>query len=160
MRTEQDIINRKEANQRYYKLEENKEQKRNYVQAHLLKSKYDYETDKFPSLEDFLVLIPKCFERFDAKRKQLNFSSNKIFVAKKFEAIFWGQKNCRFFFYRKKSEWFFRTFLVHFVDEICRFGRFFVDFIVVVFQKICRFFFYRKKCPSCFSRTIFGPFRR
>ena len=31
MRTKQDIINRKEANQRYYKLEENKEQKRNYM---------------------------------------------------------------------------------------------------------------------------------
>ena len=34
MRTEQDIINRKEANQRYYKLEENKEQKRNYMKAY------------------------------------------------------------------------------------------------------------------------------
>ena len=31
MRTAQDKINRKEANQRYYKLEENKEQKRNYM---------------------------------------------------------------------------------------------------------------------------------
>ena len=34
MRTPQDIINRKEANQRYYKLEENKEQKRNYMKAY------------------------------------------------------------------------------------------------------------------------------
>ena len=34
MRTEQDIINRKEANQKYYKLEENKEQKRNYMKAY------------------------------------------------------------------------------------------------------------------------------
>ena len=33
-RTEQDKINRKEANQRYYKLEENKEQKRNYMKAY------------------------------------------------------------------------------------------------------------------------------
>ena len=31
MRTPQDIINRKEANRRYYELEENKEQKRNYM---------------------------------------------------------------------------------------------------------------------------------
>ena len=30
MRTEQDKINRKEANQRYYKLQENQEQKRAY----------------------------------------------------------------------------------------------------------------------------------
>jgi len=33
-RTEQDKINRKEANQRYYKLEENKEQKRNYMKIY------------------------------------------------------------------------------------------------------------------------------
>ena len=44
MRTEQDIINRKEANQKYYKLEENKEQKRNYMKAYrerpYVKAKY------------------------------------------------------------------------------------------------------------------------
>ena len=34
MRTEQDKINRKEANQRYYKLEENKEQKRDYMKIY------------------------------------------------------------------------------------------------------------------------------
>ena len=34
MRTSQDKINRKEANQRYYKLQENKEQKRNYMKAY------------------------------------------------------------------------------------------------------------------------------
>ena len=39
MRTEQDIINRKEANQRYYKLEENKEQKRNYMKAYYRRKK-------------------------------------------------------------------------------------------------------------------------
>jgi hypothetical protein len=39
MRTEQDKINRKEANQRYYKLEENKEQKRDYMKEY---SKRDY----------------------------------------------------------------------------------------------------------------------
>ena len=33
IRTPQDIINRKEANQRYYKLEENKQQKRDYMKA-------------------------------------------------------------------------------------------------------------------------------
>ena len=34
MRTPQDIINRKEANRRYYELEENKEQKRNYMKTY------------------------------------------------------------------------------------------------------------------------------
>ena len=38
-RTEQDIINRKEANQRYYKLEENKQQKRDYMKEY---AKRDY----------------------------------------------------------------------------------------------------------------------
>ena len=33
-RTAQDTINRKEANQRYYKLEENKEQKREYMRKY------------------------------------------------------------------------------------------------------------------------------
>ena len=44
MRTEQDIINRKEANRRYYELEENKKQKRNYMKAYrerpYVKAKY------------------------------------------------------------------------------------------------------------------------
>ena len=43
-RTEQDKINRKEANQRYYKLEENKQQKRDYMKAYrsrpYVKAKY------------------------------------------------------------------------------------------------------------------------
>jgi len=34
IRTPQDIINRKEANQRYYKLEENKQQKRDYMKTY------------------------------------------------------------------------------------------------------------------------------
>jgi len=34
MRTEQDKINRREANQRYYKLEENKQQKRDYMKTY------------------------------------------------------------------------------------------------------------------------------
>ena len=37
MRTEQDKINRKEANQRYYSLEENKEQKRSYMKTYQLR---------------------------------------------------------------------------------------------------------------------------
>ena len=38
-RTEQDKINRKEANQRYYQLEENKQQKRDYMKEY---TKRDY----------------------------------------------------------------------------------------------------------------------
>mgnify|MGYP003659964565 CR=1 FL=1 len=42
-RTEQDKINRKEANQRYYKLEENKQQKRDYMKEY---AKRDYVKGK------------------------------------------------------------------------------------------------------------------
>ena len=42
-RTEQDKINRKEANQRYYKLEENKQQKRDYMKVY---DKRDYVKTK------------------------------------------------------------------------------------------------------------------
>ena len=42
-RTEQDKINRKEANQRYYKLEENKQQKRDYMKEY---AKRDYVKTK------------------------------------------------------------------------------------------------------------------
>ena len=42
-RTEQDKINRKEANQRYYQLEENKQQKRDYMKEYV---KRDYVKTK------------------------------------------------------------------------------------------------------------------
>ncbi len=42
-RTEQDKVNRKEANQRYYKLEENKQQKRDYMKEY---AKRDYVKTK------------------------------------------------------------------------------------------------------------------
>ena len=43
MRTEQDKINRREANRKYYKLEENKQQKRDYMKEY---SKRDYVVAK------------------------------------------------------------------------------------------------------------------
>jgi len=45
MRTPQDIINRKEANQRYYKLEENKEQKRNYMKTYRKRKMQEVNND-------------------------------------------------------------------------------------------------------------------
>ena len=49
MRTEQDKINRREANRRYYKLEENKEQKRNYMKEY---SKRDYVIAKRKNIHE------------------------------------------------------------------------------------------------------------
>jgi hypothetical protein len=45
MRTEQDKINRREANQRYYKLEENKEQKRNYMKTYRKRKMQEVKND-------------------------------------------------------------------------------------------------------------------
>ena len=50
MRTEQDKINRKEANQRYYKLEENKEQKKNYMKIYREKKKREANNDNLHAL--------------------------------------------------------------------------------------------------------------
>ena len=64
MRTPQDIINRKEANQRYYKLEENKEQKRNYMKAYRTR---DYVKAK--SHEYYIVNKMQCGEIKKAKQQ-------------------------------------------------------------------------------------------
>ena len=47
-----------------------------YIENELSKRKYNYEDDNIPVLNDFLELIPKCYERFESKIKQLRFSSN------------------------------------------------------------------------------------
>ena len=67
MRTEQDKINRKEANQRYYKLEENKEQKRNYMKAY---RKRHYVKAKLH--EYYVVNKMRWGEITKAKRKKNN----------------------------------------------------------------------------------------
>ena len=72
MRTEQDKINRKEANQRYYKLEENKEQKRNYMKAYREREKerekkvYEYHEEwaRENGYRDNDLLHAKNTERF------------------------------------------------------------------------------------------------
>ena len=66
-RTEQDKINRKEANQRYYKLEENKQQKRDYMKEYAkrdyVKAKaHDYYIKK--KIEDNDSLNMENSERF------------------------------------------------------------------------------------------------
>ena len=67
------------SNQKYKSI--NKEEKKQYIESYLSKQRYDYEDDDFPSLEKLTELIPKCFERFERKRKELNFSSNtQIFI--------------------------------------------------------------------------------
>lgn len=68
-----------ESDQKYIPID--KEKKNYYIETELLTRKYDYENDEYPKLDDFINLIPKCHERFESKRNQLNFSSNtKILI--------------------------------------------------------------------------------
>ena len=73
-RTEQDKINRKEANQRYYKLEENKEQKRNYMKTYRTR---DYVKAK--SQEYYIVNKMHWGEITKAKeKKKNNWGGNRV----------------------------------------------------------------------------------
>ncbi len=70
MRTEQDKINRKEANQRYYKLEENKQQKRDYMKEY---QKRDYV--KARAHEHYMRKKIR-----DAKNEDLNTINSERFI--------------------------------------------------------------------------------
>ena len=73
-RTKQDKINRKEANQRYYKLEENKEQKRNYMKTYRTR---DYVKAK--SHEYYIVNKMHWGEITKAKeKKKNNWGGNRV----------------------------------------------------------------------------------
>lgn len=54
----------------------NYEEKIKYVEEVLSKFKYEYEDDPSPSLQEILDLIPKCFERYEDKRKEIKFQSD------------------------------------------------------------------------------------
>ena len=69
-RTEQDKINRKEANQRYYKLEENKQQKRDYMKEY---AKRDYV--KVKAHEHYINKKIK-----DASNDQLHVENTERFI--------------------------------------------------------------------------------
>ena len=69
-RTEQDKVNRKEANQRYYKLEENKQQKRDYMKEY---SKRDYVKAK--AHEKYLKQKIR-----DASNDNLNVENSERFI--------------------------------------------------------------------------------
>ena len=70
MRTEQDKINRKEANQRYYKLEENKQQKRDYMK--------DYAKRDYVKAKAHEHYIRKKIR--DAKNEDLNTINSERFI--------------------------------------------------------------------------------
>ena len=73
-RTEQDKVNRKEANQRYYKLEENKQQKRDYMKEY---QKRDYVKERAHK-----KYIQKKIEdaQLDISNDNLNIENSERFI--------------------------------------------------------------------------------
>ncbi len=51
-------------------------EKNQYVKDVLSKIKFDYENDPMPTTEDLLLLLPKCFERFENMRSKISFTSD------------------------------------------------------------------------------------
>ena len=47
-----------------------------YCEEVLINRKYDFDDDPQPTLEQILELVPKAYERYDNKRKQLSFSTD------------------------------------------------------------------------------------
>jgi UDP-MurNAc hydroxylase len=52
------------------------EEKLRYVEEVLSKHKYEYEMDSEPTLEEILSLLPRAYERFNDKRKEIKFDSD------------------------------------------------------------------------------------
>lgn len=53
-------------------------EKNQYVENILSKKKLDYEFEDIPNIEFFTSIIPKCYEKFEQKRKSMNFSSDTV----------------------------------------------------------------------------------
>jgi UDP-MurNAc hydroxylase len=65
----------------------NLQEKKKYIENILSKQKYDYELDDFPEHEYLISLIPKSYERFESKRKELGFSSDTVIMLNLLEKI-------------------------------------------------------------------------
>jgi len=60
----------------------NLKEKNDYVNKILSKKKLDYEFEDLPSIEEIILKIPKSFEHFEEKRKQLKFTSDTQIIIK------------------------------------------------------------------------------
>lgn len=50
--------------------------KKNYIENILYSKKFDYELEPIPDIKEIFDLIPKCFERFEKKRLEINYSTD------------------------------------------------------------------------------------
>lgn len=57
-------------------------EKKQYFEKILKFKKYDYENDEEPTLEDIVNLLPKAYSKFNEKRQQLNFVTDKNIYVK------------------------------------------------------------------------------
>ena len=67
-------LNTNEISKKYAPI--NYDEKLKYVEEVLSKHKYEYEYDESPTIDQFLELLPKAYERYEDKRKEINFSSD------------------------------------------------------------------------------------
>ncbi len=58
----------------------NTDEKNQYIKDVLSKRKYDFHDDDEPSDDELISLIPKAFERFEYKRKQIGFHSDTVII--------------------------------------------------------------------------------
>jgi|TARA_R110000744_G_scaffold158591_2_gene274548 UDP-MurNAc hydroxylase len=67
-------LNKDISSKKYIPIDYNKKIK--YVEEVLSKHKYEYEYDKEPTLTQFLELLPQAYQRYNDKRKEINFKSD------------------------------------------------------------------------------------
>ena len=71
---------------KYKKLDKKKKQK--YIDEVFSKFKYNYEFKDTPSLSQLKNYIPKSFEKFEERRKQIGFSSDTVMLLKLTDDLF------------------------------------------------------------------------
>ena len=60
----------------------NLREKINYIKNVLLTIKFDFENKPHATLEQINRLLPKCYERFENRRKKINYNSDKVILLK------------------------------------------------------------------------------
>jgi UDP-MurNAc hydroxylase len=58
------------------------QEKTDYVKNVLSAKKFDFEDKPHSTLDQIVKLLPKCYERFEYRRKKINYSSDKVILLK------------------------------------------------------------------------------
>jgi len=58
----------------------NLDEKKHYIENVLSKNKLDFDDDSEPTVEEIIPLIPPAFERFEKRRKLINFSTDSVIL--------------------------------------------------------------------------------